>query len=251
MKLKELVNYLNKELTISDFEGIDISLNGLQVGDESRQVKKIAFAVDACQTTINAAVKQHYDLLIVHHGLFWGKPLAITGPHLNRVKTLIENNLSLYACHLPLDASPLYGNNIEMAKLLKLDHIKGFGQYHSKNIGYSGILPTALTPEELIEKLGVDKKNVKLLSFGKKTIKSVAIISGSDPYEVSVALTEGLDAYITGVGIHEIFHTAEEGKINMVCLGHYASETFGVKALKALLEQQDFDTVFIDVPTNL
>ena len=251
MKLKELTELLNNEIGIEEFEGIDISLNGLQVGDKELDVKKIAFAVDACQATIEKAVKASSDLLVVHHGLFWGKPLSITDSHFKRVKTLLDNNLGLYACHLPLDASDTYGNNISIAKTLKLKDIQKFGWYHSKQIGFSGRLAEALTPKEIINKLGINYERTRVLPFGKDKIEKVGIISGGAPYEVNEALKDGLDAYITGECAHEVYHTCEEGKINMICLGHYSSETFGVKAVKAFLEAKGFATVFVDVPTNL
>jgi len=251
MKLKELTELLNKELKLEDFEGIDISLNGLQVGDEELDVKKIAFAVDACQATIDKAVEKSCNLLIVHHGLFWGKPIPITGAHYKRIKTLLNNNLGLYACHLPLDASDTYGNNISIAKALDLENIQKFGWYHSKQIGFSGKLKESLSPNEIIKKLGFKAESVRVLSFGKEKIQTVGIISGGAPYEVNDALKEGLDAYITGECAHEVYHTCEEGKMNMICLGHYSSETYGVKTVKAFLEARGFATVFVDVPTDL
>ncbi|MDD4083659.1 MAG: Nif3-like dinuclear metal center hexameric protein [Sphaerochaetaceae bacterium] len=251
MKLKELTDLLNVELGVEEFEGIDISLNGLQVGDKTLEVKKIAFAVDACQSTIEKAVSNSCDLLIVHHGLFWGKPLSITGTHYKRIKTLLDNNVGLYACHLPLDASSTYGNNISIAKALELKDVKKFGWYHSKQIGFSGRLKEVLSAKEIVDKLGIKNENIRILPFGKDRIETVGIISGGAPYEVNDALKEGLDAYVTGECAHEVYHTCEEGKINMICLGHYSSETFGVKTVKVFLEDRGFTTVFVDVPTNL
>jgi len=251
MKLKELTELLNKELGLEEFEGIDISLNGLQVGDEEIDVKKIAFAVDACQATIDKAVDTSCNLLVVHHGLFWGKPLSITGAHYKRVKTLLDHNLGLYACHLPLDASDTYGNNISLAKALGLEDIQKFGWYHSKQIGFSGRLKEPLSSIEIIKKLGLNAESVRVLPFGKDKIQTVGIISGGAPYEVNDALKEGLDAYITGECAHEVYHTCEEGEMNMICLGHYASETYGVKTVKAFLEAKGIATVFVDVPTDL
>jgi len=251
MKLKELTDLLNTELGVEEFKEIDISLNGLQVGDEELEVKKIAFAVDACQATIEKAIDNCCNLLIVHHGLFWGKPLSLTGAHLQRVKTLLDNNMGLYACHLPLDASSKYGNNISMAKALELEDVQKFGWYHSKQIGFSGRLKEPLSSNEIINKLGIKNEGVRVLSFGKDKIQTVGIISGGAPYEVNEALKDGLDAYITGECAHEVYHTCEEGKINMICLGHYSSETFGVKAVKAFLEDKGITAVFVDVPTYL
>lgn len=126
MKVKDLVDYFSETLKISDFSNADISLNGLQVGDVEADVKKIAFAVDASMATIEEAVKQGAEMLFVHHGLFWGRPIAITGRHYKRIKTLLDNNVALFACHLPLDANLEVGNNAQMAKRLGIEDLEQF-----------------------------------------------------------------------------------------------------------------------------
>ena len=126
MKVKDLASYFSEILKISDFNNADISLNGLQVGDMEADVKKIAFAVDASLATIEESVRQGADMLFVHHGMFWGRPIAITGRHYKRVKTLLDHNVALFACHLPLDANLELGNNAQMAKRLELKEIEPF-----------------------------------------------------------------------------------------------------------------------------
>ncbi|MDD3904454.1 MAG: Nif3-like dinuclear metal center hexameric protein, partial [Sphaerochaeta sp.] len=115
MKRNELVEYLDAFLDLASFSSLDRSLNGLVLGGKDKEVKKIAFAVDACQRTFELASEKGADLLVVHHGLYWGHPISVTGAHYKRIKTLIDGNLDLYAAHLPLDAHPVVGNNAVMA----------------------------------------------------------------------------------------------------------------------------------------
>ena len=113
MTVKEYADYLSNLLELSEFN--DFSLNGIQIEGEDRELKRAAFAVDATYETISKAAEENADILVVHHGLFWGEPIAISGIHRNRVKCALDNNLFLFASHLPLDAHSLYGNNAQMA----------------------------------------------------------------------------------------------------------------------------------------
>jgi putative NIF3 family GTP cyclohydrolase 1 type 2 len=134
----ELVTWLNDYLKINAFK--DISLNGLQL--EGREtVTRIAVAVDSTLATLEETARSGADFLIVHHGWFWGKPLAIAGAHGKRVRTALEAGFSLYAAHLPLDAHPEVGNNISMANALSLTDIKPFGEYKGIPIGVQGRFP--------------------------------------------------------------------------------------------------------------
>ena len=111
MKLNEFADRISSVLDIASYAGADSSMNGLQVGDINAEVNKVAFAVDASLATIHRAAGQKADVLFVHHGLFWGRSIAITGRHYSRIKTLLDNDLALFACHLPLDGNAVYGNN--------------------------------------------------------------------------------------------------------------------------------------------
>ena len=253
MKVKELLEELASYLCISDFEDADVSMNGLQVGNPDTEVVKVAFAVDACQKSIDAAVKEKANVLFVHHGLFWGKPIAVTGAHYKRIKTLIDNNICLIACHLPLDAHMELGNNFKMAEKIGLENIKPFCEYHGKMIGCSGVLKKGLSNEEIIKALGIRKNGTTVvIPGGKKKSKKIGIVSGGAPYDVEDAIKENLDAYITGENAHSVYHTCIENKINMLCLGHYETETFGVKAVADFVEKKyGIETVFLDVPSGL
>ena len=135
MKRDELIVYLDKTLRVKEIE--DTSQNGLQV-EGPEEVTKVALAVDSCQASFEAAVTGGAQLLVVHHGLFWDKPLRLVGPLFQRAKTLIEGGCGLYAAHLPLDLHPEVGNNAELARLLELKETRAFGEYHGNQIGLGG-----------------------------------------------------------------------------------------------------------------
>lgn len=253
MKVEELSAYLNRLLSIQDFSSSDVALNGLQIGNKEQEVTKIAFCVDASLATLTQAANLNANMMIVHHGLFWGKPLSITGAHYKRVKMAIDNNIALYAAHLPLDAHPLYGNNAQIASALSLKEVEPFGLYHGKKIGFKGILPEAKPIEAILSSLQSSKQQaLALLPFGKKEISSVAIVSGGAANNVHDAITEDIDCYITGEPSHTVYHDCKEANINLIALGHYHSEIFGVKALEQHLKERfNCLTVFIDLPTQL
>ena len=253
MNTEELDSYFREILNMDIVAGIDSSMNGFQVDQGKKHVNKVAFAVDASLETFKRAVNLNADVLFVHHGLFWGVPIAVKNRHYERLSFLINNNLSLYAAHLPLDLNPDIGNNYGIAQKLKLEILQPFGSYKGVKIGVSGTFKQEKTIDEILDLLDSDIKEVlKILPFGKKMISSVAIISGGGTREISQAMEQNIDLYITGDLSHEIYHTCLEGNINMISAGHYFTETFGPKLLSQKLnEDKNVETVFIDVPTGL
>ncbi|MGH0052849.1 MAG: Nif3-like dinuclear metal center hexameric protein [Sphaerochaetaceae bacterium] len=250
MKRSKLVAYLDTFLELESFEGLDRSLNGLIVGGPDKEIHKVGFAVDACLSTFEKALQEGVDLIVVHHGLFWGSPLAITGTHYRRISTLLKGDLDLYVAHLPLDAHPLVGNNAVMAQLLGLQEIVPFASYKGKMLGYQGILKEAKDVLWIADKLGF--KNPVVLPFGKTSIRSIGIVSGGASSDVYAALAVGLDCFITGEVEHQIYHDAQEAGITVIGGGHYHSEIFGVQALSEHLHKKfDIEVCFIANPTGL
>ena len=250
MKRSELIAYLDAYLEIGAFEPLDRSLNGLVVAGEDREVTKVAFAVDACQSTFELAREQNADLLVVHHGLFWGSPLAVTSTHYRRLKTLIEGNLDLYVAHLPLDAHPEVGNNAVMAHKLGLSEVSMFAPYKGRMLGCKGTLAKPSSLSDLCTALGFEKPVI--LNFGKQEVEQVGIVSGGASSDVHEAIEEGLDVFITGEVEHQIYHEALEHSINVIGGGHYLSEVFGVQALMEHLRQKfGLCVVFVANPTGL
>lgn len=251
MKVKELADKLYFMLEADKFD--DISLNGLQIASSDKEAKRVAFAVDAKLDTIYEAAEKGADMLVVHHGLFWGKPIAVVNEHYNRVKKALDADMALFAMHLPLDAHPLFGNNSQMALALGMTSYDPFGEYHGNKIGYKGKLPFPMSCAEVARLLGFDYENgLRILSFGKDMVESVGIISGGAAWDVVDAIKEGLDLYITGEACHEIFPIVKENNMNMIAGGHYKSEVFGVKALMRYVEKEyGIETFFIDSPSGL
>lgn len=255
MTLVEINNWFNSFLKKEDFPS-DISHNGIQIQNsepESKQIKKIAFAVDACEETAKKAAEAGADLLFVHHGLFWGGCQTITGSFYKRISTFIKNDLALCAYHIPLDANNPYGNNWGLAARLGLRNCESFGTWRGMVLGVKGELSEELTINELAERVlrkGVTPRSV--LSLGKEKIKTVGIISGGASDDVADAIEQGLDCYITGEFAHEDYHLAREMGINVIGGGHYETETVGVSLVMEKVEKElGIECIFVDVPTNL
>ncbi|MBN2861447.1 MAG: Nif3-like dinuclear metal center hexameric protein [Sphaerochaetaceae bacterium] len=254
MKTHTLEQYLNDMLNVEGFMASDASMNGLQVDSgKNKDITRIGYAVDASLETFEQAARFSCDAMIVHHGLFWGKSQQIIGTHYRRIATLLTHDISLFAYHLPLDAHDRFGNNAVMARLLGLQQVVPFGEYHGVNIGVMGVHPEGLTLEQVSGLLGFHPDTgLHILPFGKERVKTVAIISGGAPSEVEQAVRLGADLYVTGETSHTMYGFCKEEGINMISGGHYQSEVFGVSALaEHLSEKFSLTCTFIDVPTGL
>jgi len=246
----EIVSYLDDFLRIGDIR--DKSQNGLQV-QGADEVTRVALATDAALATYEKAAEAGAQMLLVHHGFIWGGLNYITGRNYEHIRSLISRNINLYAAHLPLDMHPEVGNNALLANMAGLKRIKPFGKYMDSAVGFGGTLPAPMSPTEL-QKIFEEKLNTRgqTISFGPQQIRTVAIVSGGGASTLTEAIETGYDCLITGEGSHEKYHEAREGKIHLMYLGHYKTETVGVQALGKKLEQQfpDIETVFIDEPTG-
>jgi dinuclear metal center YbgI/SA1388 family protein len=249
----KLDSFFKSFLDIEGFAGIDSSLNGIQVDNDGSAIRKIAFGVDASLETFERTAAANAGMLFVHHGLFWGAPLRLSGGLRRRIKFLLEHNISLYAVHLPLDQHPELGNNAALAKLLGLENLEPFGLYHGRKIGYKGTFIKPLTIDEVVKKIGfMDRPPLGVYPFGKNENASCAVISGGAADEARQAIEEGLDLYVTGEAAHEVYHECLEAKLNMIAGGHYSTEVWGVRAvMRHCAEELYIDTEFIDVPTGL
>ena len=255
MTLIQLNNYFNEFLKKENFPA-DPSRNGIQIENSSpdtKEIKKIAFAVDACEQSALEAAKQGADVLFVHHGLFWGDCEPITGHVYKRYSAFLRNDLALIAYHLPLDANNPYGNNYGLAARIGLENLEYFGEWKGMTIGVKGQLKNPLTIEALSKKaLKSGEKPLMILPFGKKQIYTVGIISGGAAEDVEYAIAQGLDAYITGEIDHGKYHYIKECGINFIAGGHYQTETVGVNLVKEKVEKElGIETIFIDIPTQL
>lgn len=250
MKLAQMVAYLDDYLCVRDVRDAPEALNGLQV-DNAGEVTRLAVAVDLCEATVRLAVAARADLLLVHHGLFWGGPVPITGMVYRRVSGLIANNIAVYAAHLPLDCHPDVGNAAVLAQHLGVSVCGGFGEWQGQSCGVWGELDVtrdALTTR-LAAALGATPR---LLAFGPERIHRIGIVTGAGGAIIPQAAAAGLDAYVTGEGAHHTYVVAEELHLNVYYGGHYATETFGVRALaEHLAAKFSLPWVFLDHPTGL
>ncbi len=233
----------------------DYCFNGLQIESSNTEVRKVSFAVDAGESILDKAIAANSDLLVVHHGVFWNNIDKITGNLSKKLKKVFSANLNLYVSHLPLDANKEVGNNYEFGRFLNLSDLSPFAKYKDFFIGTEGTLPKPVNIEELVQKITtlIGYTNHLLLPFGKKEIQKVGIASGSGGNYIPEAKLRGLDLLISGEAKHEHYHLSKEYEINSLFVGHYASETFGVLALKRKIEEnfKDIETLFIDEPTGI
>lgn len=248
--LKEIVHYTDDYLSIAECEDWAQALNGLQV-ENSGEVRKLGAAVDASNRTFAIAAERQVDLLIVHHGLFWAGAQPVTGARRRQLQALFEHDLALYSAHLPLDVHPLVGNNVQLARALGLTEVEPFFEDKGQLIGLRSA--TQIFPNELARKLEDSLGGpVKLFACGPATTEAIGIITGGAGGEIYEIAREGIDTFITGEAPHWAAIAAEELGINLLLGGHYATETFGVKALAAhLAERFEIPWEFLEAPTGL
>ena len=253
--LKQLTSFLDG--LFADYSVQDYSNNGLQV-EGNATIRKAAFAVDACLETFERAAQSGADFLFCHHGLSWGGGLPyITGIHANRLRTLLNHGISLYAVHLPLDAQKTVGNNAQLAALVGLspELRHPFAEYHGLQIGYYGNYAEPTTLEAIAEKLNKALPTAcRILdNRGGKPIRSIAIVSGGGDDSIEEAAALPVDVFLTGEMLHQRYHTAKELGISVIIAGHYATETTGPKAVMnaVRLKFPDLPVEWLDVPTGM
>lgn len=250
MDLKQITDYLDKYLEVPSFN--DESSNGLQV-ENSGVVNRIALAVDACLEAILKCAEAACTMLIVHHGLFWGKESLLLGTLFRRIRALIMSDTALYAVHLPLDAHPEVGNNIQIARVLGLKDVQSFAMYRGKPIGIKGLLHTPTSFPEVLHHLNaLLGPCTATIQYGPEQVHSIGIVAGSatDPSLFQEVRMQGIDLLVTGEPKHGAYHLAQELGLNIFYGGHYRSETFGPKALGEHIQKHlGIPTVFLDAPS--
>jgi len=253
--LSEFAARLDDRLDVAAYADVDASANGLQVGPDAASVDHVAFAVDAAEATIETAAGRGADLLVVHHGISWGGIDTVTGSHYRRIAPLVENDLALYAVHLPLDGHQQLGNAAGLADLLGLEDREPFGELGPVHVGQRGRRTDPIGREEMAElleaELDTGGQPVQVLDFGPETVEDVAIVTGSGADWLDEAVAAGADALVTGEGKQKVYHRAREAGVNVFLAGHYATETFGVRALADLVAEWGPETSFVGHPTGL
>ena len=233
-----------------DFRDWDGAVNGLQVENQGR-VRRIAAAVDASLATIRLAAAANADLLVVHHGLFWSPSHPWTGVRYRQLRLLLDRDIAVYSSHLPLDAHPRLGNSVQLCAALGLPRLKPFFPHHGRPIGFAST--TRLSRKELVERTTRAVGNPpRVIPGGPAVCRRIGVVTGGAGGELRQAVAEGIDTFVTGEGPHWTYALAEELGVNVIYAGHYATETFGVKALAAELSRRfRIPWVFLDHPTGL
>ncbi|CAA0110178.1 GTP cyclohydrolase 1 type 2 [Halioglobus japonicus] len=249
VELPELCQYLDQCLQPQRFK--DYCPNGLQVEGKARVVR-LATGVTACQRLLDAAVEWGADALLVHHGYFWtGEAPQIVGMKRRRIATLLANELSLLAYHLPLDAHPLLGNNACLGKLLGFDHQDQAPLQPDVADGLGNIadlaepVPVRQVVAQLAQITGREPLHV---GDPDKPVRRIAWCTGAAQGYIDTALLAGADLYITGEASEQTVHTAREEGIEFIAAGHHATERYGVQAVgEHLATQFSLQHRFIDI----
>jgi dinuclear metal center YbgI/SA1388 family protein len=239
--------------TIPDYPG---AFNGIQL-ENSSPITAIAAAVDVSRRTIDGVLERRANLLLVHHGIFWGGVQPITGVVYDRLRRLITNDVAVYSSHLPLDAHPTFGNNVLLARALDLEPSGGFARYKTIDVGVRGECDRS-TDEILhgvTEFARANGGSVRCTSFpvGRRTrCWGICTGAGASSETLHEAKSSGLDTLIVGEGPHHTAVTAEDLEIVVMYAGHYATETLGVRALAGHLTSVfNIPSTFIAAPTGL
>jgi dinuclear metal center YbgI/SA1388 family protein len=250
--LKDAIAELDRLLEPHRFS--DYGPNGLQVPGRA-EVTKVATGVSASAELFERAAIERADMLVVHHGLFWGSgPAAIDTRMKRRLELLFDADMSLAAYHLPLDAHPELGNNALIARALGADTLEPFALHQGEPIGFMGRFSgEGLEASDLFVRAAQLTGRAPLVfDAGPDMVRSVAIVSGAGSDYLSDAVAAGADALLTGEPAERVMTEAHEARIHFIAAGHYATETFGVKRLgEHLCEHFDLEHVFIDIPNPI
>ncbi len=250
VSLNEVVAYLDEELktaVISDYPG---AINGLQLANEG-QINRIVAAVDASLSVIEAAAEGGPGLLIVHHGMFWQGVQPVTGAFYRKLKIAMDAGLAIYSSHLPLDVHVEFGNNVLLARAIGLRQQEPFCDLKGRILGVRGLWEGSR--KDLRDTLQITLgASVHCCPGGSEVVSKVGIITGAAGSEVGKVASLGVDTFVTGEGPHWSYPLAEELALNVFYCGHYATETFGVKAIaKELAKRFLIPWTFYDHPTGL
>lgn len=250
----DIVNYIDNLLDIKSIP--DYGPQGLQV-EGNPEVTSVVLGVSAHQELFEKAAHSGAQMIIVHHGLLWDNlPRTIVGWRKDRLKVLLNHNITLLGYHLALDKHPEVGNNAQLGKVLGLTALdQPFGIHKDMHVGWLGVSKIPVGIDELSKKLEhATHGKSQLFGFGKPLVARIGIVSGESGNAnlVSEAIEVGCEAYITGVLSEESYALAKEGKLNVIAGGHYNTEKLGIIALgEKIREQFGVSVTFIDVPNPL
>lgn len=252
MNLESINSYLDKIFQYDKYP--ESAINGIQIANDGK-VSKIAVAVDFSVQLLEKAIQEKVNLLITHHGIYWGQVFPITGRYYQLISKAIQNNIALISIHLPLDIHEKYGNNSGIINTIKssgLTFKKRFGDYEGMKILFEAEYQKTISFQKLLkivhQKIG---KPLYSLEVNPK-VKKIAICSGGGLFGIEQAVKNGCDTFITGDINHIAYHQCKELNINLISGGHYQTEVFGVQSIAELLEKKwKIKVPFYDIPTHL
>ncbi|MDQ3742275.1 MAG: Nif3-like dinuclear metal center hexameric protein [Actinomycetota bacterium] len=248
----DLISDLDALLRARDFD--DYSPNGLQVpGPE--EVRTVATGVTASVALFERAAAEDAQLVLVHHGLFWkGMPQHVDRAMYRRLRPLFLNDIALAAYHLPLDAHPEVGNNALLARALGCDSLEPFAEHSGQPIGMAGTFGgDGISAEDLVARVReVTGRDPLHLAHGPARVRTIGVVSGGAASYLDDAIAAGHDAFLTGEPAERVLAQSREAGIHFLGAGHYATETFGVRALgDRLSERFGVRHVFLDDPNPI
>ncbi len=244
MELNRLVHELANFLQVSRFQ--DYCPNGLQVEGRT-DVRRIVTGVTASQALIEAAIEVNADAIMVHHGYFWrGEPAEVTGMKRRRLKQLLVHDISLLAYHLPLDAHPEVGNNVQLGKVLGWPLTRYLDDKYMLPLAE---LPHAMTLQQLGQHVSVKlNRQVQLLGEPDRLVRSVAWCTGAAQSYIQQAVAAGADVFLSGEVSEQTWHSVCETNTAYIAAGHHATERYGIQALgQWLADNHDVEHIYIEV----
>ena len=254
--LDEIVRFLDGQLRTTEIPDYDRALNGLQFASTGT-VSRVAAAVDFSSATVRSAAERGANLLLVHHGMFWGGLQPIVGPRYERMSQLLRHDIAVYSSHLPLDVHPELGNNVLLARELGLRPEGGFARFQELDVGVSGSgdIDTGDLVERARRFAGSHGGGIVATPFAPGHVTrrwGICTGAGADSATIREALSRGLDTIIVGEGPHHTAVEARDAGLVIVYAGHYATETLGVRALADELARRfAISAAFIEAPTGL
>lgn len=235
--LQTIVSFLNDELKLGEIQDYPNAFNGLQI-ENAGEISSIATAVDASERAMREAVDHGADLLIVHHGLYWSGLRPVTGAWKRKLQLALDHNLAVYSVHLPLDIHPTLGNNVLLAKACGISITGGALPSKGHDMGIRGTFPGTAAELAAAVAQAVNAPVESYLHLPHDTPGDIIVCSGGAGGDLEEVVLEGAQTYITGEGAHWNIPMAEELGVNLIFGGHYATETFGVRALGRLLSER-------------
>lgn len=254
--LAVIADHLDRLLRTREIPDYPPALNGVQLENRG-EILKVAAAVDFSRRIVDQTVSSGANLLIVHHGMFWSGLRPITGQLYDRIAPLIRHDIAVYASHLPLDCHPEFGNSTLLARELGLEPTGGFARYQTIDVGVQGeaMIATKMLVERartVAKRHGGDVIAPSLDDTRLTKRWAICTGAGADAMTLREALDAEIDTLIVGEGPHYTAVDAGDSGLAIIYAGHYATETFGVRAIAThVSERFGLPWIFLEAPTGL